>query len=474
VANQNEQIEPNRGGKNGAVPDRQAYFIFGIVALALLMASIDATIVAVSLPTLLVDLRTNLAWVSWTMTGYQFSQSIAMPMAGKLSDELGRKRLFIIAAAVFTASSIAAGLAPNVYWLIVFRVIQGLGGGAFLPSATGIISDAFGVRRTTAIGLFSSIFPIGGILGPNIGGFIIDHFSWRWIFFVNVPIGLALILLGLLVLPKGNIAAVSRRIDAVGAGLFSGAILSVLYALTSWANNPQGLEVMTFVFLAVGAGLLVALVWHEGKVEQPMIDLALVRARPFLAVNVFNLVLGAAIFGFFSFIPYYATVAYGMTAGQSGLVLTPRSLAMMITSAVSSFLIIRLRYRLPMIIGLVIMGASLFLLGQGYHSSSMLGFNMGDLALLATLVMLGGIGMGIANPAANNAALDLLPDKIAAVAGLRGMFRSVGGVLGTAAVALALSRVTDKAQGLEAIFIVLGVLLLLLIPVVFLIPDKTR
>lgn len=474
MANQNEQIEPNRGGKNGAVPDRQAYFIFGIVALALLMASIDATIVAVSLPTLLVDLRTNLAWVSWTMTGYQFSQSIAMPMAGKLSDEWGRKRLFIIAAAVFTASSIAAGLAPNVYWLIVFRVIQGLGGGAFLPSATGIISDAFGVRRTTAIGLFGSIFPIGGILGPNIGGFIIDHFSWRWIFFVNVPIGLALILLGLLVLPKGNIAAVSRRIDAVGAGLFSGAILSVLYALTSWANRPEGIEAMTLVFFAVGAALFVVLVWHERRTEQPMIDLALVRARPFLAVNVFNLVLGAVIFGFFSFIPYYATVAYGMTAGQSGLVLTPRSLAMMITSAVSSFLIIRLRYRLPMVIGLVIMAASLFLLGQGYHSESMLGFNLGDLALLATLVMLGGIGMGIANPAANNAALDLLPDKIAAVAGLRGMFRSVGGVLGTAALALALSRASDKAQGLETIFIVLGVLLLLLIPVVFLIPDKTR
>ena len=474
MANQNEQIEPNRSGTNGAVPDRQAYFIFGIVALALLMASIDATIVAVSLPTLLVDLRTNLAWVSWTMTGYQFSQSIAMPIAGKLSDEWGRKRLFIIAAAVFTASSIAAGLAPNVYWLIVFRVIQGLGGGAFLPSATGIISDAFGVRRTTAIGLFSSIFPIGGILGPNIGGFIIDHFSWRWIFFVNVPIGLALILLGLLVLPKGNIAAVSRRIDAVGAGLFSGAILSVLYALTSWANKPEGIEAMTLVFFAVGAALLVILVWHEGKVEQPMIDLALVRARPFLAVNIFNLVLGAAIFGFFSFIPYYATVAYGMTAGQSGLVLTPRSLAMMITSAVSSFLIIRLRYRLPMIIGLAIIAASLFLLGQGYHSESMLGFNLGDLALLATLVMLGGIGMGIANPAANNAALDLLPDKIAMVAGLRGMFRSVGGVLGTAAVALALSRASDKAQGLETIFVVLGVLLLLLIPVVFLIPDKTR
>lgn len=473
MANQKPQTEASSSG-DGTLPDRRAYFIFGIVALALLMASIDATIVAVSLPTLLVDLRTNLAWVSWTMTGYQFSQSIAMPMAGKLSDEWGRSRLFLIAAGGFTISSIAAGLAPDVYWLIVFRVIQGFGGGAILPSATGIISDAFGGRRATAIGLFGSIFPIGGILGPNIGGFIIDNFSWRWIFFVNVPIGLVLILAGMAILPKSSGTSTNRRIDIIGAGLFSGAILALLYALTSWANNPQGFGVMTGVFLAVGFGLLGTLVWHENRTEQPIIDLTLVRWRPFLAANIFNLVLGAAIFGFFSFIPYYATVAYGMTAGQSGLVLTPRSLAMMITSAVSSFFIIRFRYRLPMIIGLAIIAASLFLLGQGYHTSSMLGFSVGDLALLATLVMLGGIGMGIANPAANNAALDLLPDKIAAVAGLRGMFRSVGGVLGTAALALALSRVTDKAQGLETIFIVLGVLLLLLIPVVFLIPDKTR
>lgn len=196
--------------KNNAVnattiPMRKNYLIFAIVSMALLMSAIDATIVSVSLPTLEKDLQTNLAWVGWTLNGYQLAW--------------GRKRLFLGAVVLFTASSMLAGLAPNIYWLIVFRVLQGLGGGAFMPSATGIISDAFTKRRATAIGLFGSIFPIGGILGPNLGGFIIDHFSWRWIFYVNVPIGIALFVLGLAMLPKD--ATVSKsRIDMVGATLF--------------------------------------------------------------------------------------------------------------------------------------------------------------------------------------------------------------------------------------------------------------
>lgn len=454
-----------------AVSRKQAYFIFAIVALAILMASIDMTIVAVSLPTLLTDLKTNLAWVGWTITGYQFSQSIIMPIAGRLSDEWGRKRLFMGAVILFTISSMAAGLAPNIYCLIIFRVVQGIGGGIFLPSATGIISDAFGKRRAPAIGLFGSIFPIGGILGPNIGGFIIDHFSWRWIFFVNVPIGIVLLLLGLAILPGSSSRPSNRRIDMIGAGLFTGAVLAILYAMTTWADHPSSISVLTRVFFAVGGILLAVFIRHENRIEQPMIEIKLLRWRPFLAANIYNFIFGAAVFGFFSFIPYYATVAYGMTAGESGLVLTPRSLAMVIVSAMTSLFIIRFRYRIPMITGLLVISLSLFLLSRGYHNIAILGLSFNNLVLL---VMLSGVGMGIANPAANNAALDLIPEKVAAVAGLRGMFRSVGGVVGTAGLILALSHCPDKAFGLQRIFFYLAILLLLLIPVVFLIPDMAH
>src|SRR5262245_1349773 len=166
---------------------QRKYLIFGLVALALLMSSIDATIVAVGLPAMRESFGTSILLIGWTLTAYQLGQLIVLPLAGKLSDELGRKRVFLGAVAIFTTASFLCGIAPNVETLIVFRVLQALGGGAFLPSCTGIISDTFQEKRGQAIGLFSSIFPIGGVIGPNIGGVIIDTLSWRYIFYVNVP-----------------------------------------------------------------------------------------------------------------------------------------------------------------------------------------------------------------------------------------------------------------------------------------------
>jgi EmrB/QacA subfamily drug resistance transporter len=471
---QNNQPEPIPAAKQG-ISNKQAYIIFGIVSLALIMAAIDNTIVSVSLPAMLTDLHTNLAYVGWTITGYQFSQCIAMPIVGKLSDEWGRKRIFLGAVLVFTASSLAAGFAPNVYWLILFRILQGAGGGSFMPSATGIISECFTEkRRTSAIGLFNSIFPIGSIIGPNLGGFLVDHFSWRWIFFVNIPIGAVLLLLGTLILPKFSSTSTNHRIDLIGAGLFSAAILCILYAITDWANNPGQAGVLTWLLFAAGAVLIVFFIRHESKFAQPMIELKLLKWRPFLAANIYNFMFGFVALGFFSLIPYYATLAYGMTAEQNGLLLTPRSISMIVVSAITSLFIIRSRYRAPMIAGLIIMSLGLFLLSRGYHDIALFGLDFQNLALLSVIVALGGIGSGIANPASNNAILDLMPEKVAAVIGLRGMFRVTGGVLGTALVVLILSHYQDKGIGFQQISLVFAIFLLLIIPVVFLIPDSAR
>ena len=432
------------------------------------------TIVSVSLPSILTELKTSLAYVSWIMTGYQLSSTVIMPIVGKLSDDWGRKRIFMIAVVVFTISSLAAGFAPNIYLLIVFRIIQGIGGGAFLPSATGIISDAFGRRRSTAIGLFASVFPIGGIIGPNIGGFIIDHLSWRWIFFVNIPIGIMLFVLGTMVFPKGNVSPTKRKVDFVGAGLFAGAVLSILYGLTNWANHPDNPGLLTRILIALGIILFFLFGRQENRVKQPMIEMDLLRWRPFLAANIYNFVYGAIVFGMFAFIPYYATVGYGMTAGQSGLILTPRSIAMIAMAAVTSIYIMRFGYRLPMILGAVIVAVSFLIMSRGYHDINILGADVHNMVLLIIIVTMGGIGMGVANPAANNAVLDLFPQKVAAVTGMRGMFRITGGVFGTAVVVLALSHFQDKAAGLERLALVFAGLLILLIPIIFMIPDSAR
>lgn len=457
-----------------ALPNRTAYFSFAIVAVALLMASVDTTIVAVSLRTILADMRTNLAWVGWTITGYTFSQSIIMPLAGKLSDDWGRKRLFLAAVVIFTFSSLAAGLSPNIYWLVFFRIIQGIGAGIFFPSATGIVSDAFGKRRAPAIGLFASIFPIGGILGPNIGGFIIDHYSWHWIFFVNIPVGVVLLLFGWIILPKSTTISAKHSFDVAGAALFSSAILILLYATTTWAEHSGAFGAITGFLFATGGILLYLFIRHEGKVQQPMIELKLLRWRPLLAINIYNFFFGAVVFGVFSFIPYYAAIAYGMTAGETGLLLTPRALSMIVVSALTSLFIVRLNYRLPMLVGLITMSLSLLLLSQGYHDLSIFGIGLHNLVILTLLVSLQGIGVGIANPASNNAGIDLIPGKTATIMGLRGMFRSMGGVFGTAGFVFALSCYSDKVLGLQHIFRYMAILLMLLIPIVFIIPNTAR
>ena len=448
--------------------------IFAVVSLALLMASIDSTIVAVGLPEMMRGLNTNLIWISWVITGYSLTQTVMMPMAGKLSDDFGRKRLFLGCVVLFTTSSLLCAMAPNVELLIAFRVLQAIGGGAFLPSAAGIVSDVFSAEhRGTAIGLFTSVFPLGGIVGPNVGGWMIDNFGWRSIFSVNVPIGIVLFGTGIFLLPAGGRIAARRSIDLIGAGAFATGVVALMYGMSVWGEHVS-FEWQVGLWFMIGLVALLAFIRHEARTEDPMIDLRLLKERAFVAANMYNFLYGGLVFGFFSFIPLYATVEYGMSASQAGLILTPRAIAMISLSAISSFLLIRFGYRIPMILGIVLISLGLFVTGQGFHNPTIFGVEISNLVFLSLTIAITGLGVGIGGPAANNAALDLMPEAVARITGLRGMFRSSGGVLGTAAIVLALAHFDDQAHGLEVIFTALSFLILLIIPVVFMIPDTAR
>ena len=154
------------------------YLIFVSVGFSLLMYAIDSTVAAVGFPNIMKDLGTNVIWAGWTISIYLIAVTSVMPLMGKLSDGFGRKRVFLISLFLFTASSLACGLAPNIYSLVVFRFLQGVGGASFLPTAAGIVSDQFPENRQRAIGLFTSIFSIGNIVGPNLGGWIVSRHSW--------------------------------------------------------------------------------------------------------------------------------------------------------------------------------------------------------------------------------------------------------------------------------------------------------
>jgi EmrB/QacA subfamily drug resistance transporter len=453
------------------------YGFFALAGLSLLMFSIDSTIVAVALPTMTSDLGTTLPWIGWTLTAYTLVQTVVMPLAGKLSDNFGRMRVFLACVLLFTLGSLLCGLAPNVYWLILFRAMQALGGGGFMPSAVGIVAEQFPKSRDRMVGLFASIFPIGGIIGPNLGGLLVEHVSWRAVFLVNVPIGVGVLAILLLQAGArlGQAPAEQRRIDVGGAVLLAGTIATLLTAMTLLGNDAELWRTPVFWSLLIGSVmLLIGFAWQEVHTPEPVVDLSLVVRNPFLAINIYNFLFGATVFGFSAFIPYFAQVQYGMSPALSGAVLAPRSLVMVGISAAASISLIRWGYRLPMVAGLLFWVAALLLMSQGWDGATLGGWRIEPFWLLAFEIALSGVGSGLAAPSSNNAALDLLPGRAALITGIRGMFRSVGGVLGAAVIVLALEFSPDKAEGLRQIFVAMAILMLATVPLTFIIPDSAR
>jgi EmrB/QacA subfamily drug resistance transporter len=445
------------------------YLIFAVVGLGLLMSSIDATVVAVAFPSFMKDFGATILWAAWTISIYYIAVTMSMPLMGNLSDSFGRKRVFLISLGLFTGSSLACGLAPNIHALIGFRFLQGIGGAAFLPTASGIVSDYFPENRERAIGLFTSIFPIGGIIGPNLGGWIVSRYSWRYIFYINLPIGIILIASIMMLLQDSR--AISRpRIDLAGALFMSGGILFLMFGLNFIGESFSARSLLfAGVFLAFSFFSLFLFFRQEKRETHPIMDIALVRSTPFLAANVLNMVLGAAVFGIFSFVPFYATSVHGISTLMSGMILTPRSLGTIPASAFTSFLLRRWGYRRPIVVGLGLTAFSTILLTPG-PLWEIMGSRFSVVEIMSFLILLTGIGMGIMLPAANNACIELLPEKVATIVGLRGMFRTVGGALGVSFITFILHISANPVNGFRIVFTFFGLGLLCAIPLVFFMP----
>jgi EmrB/QacA subfamily drug resistance transporter len=456
---------------------RRRHVIFGVVALVILMASIDSTIITVAIPTIRADLHTNIIWTGWTVAGYQLGQLLVMPLAGKLSDEWGRRRVFLGSLTIFTVASCLCGLAPNIYVLVGMRVVQAVGGGAMTPSCTGIVSDLYRENRMRAIGLFTSIFPMGAILGPNLGGFLVDNFSWRFVFYVNVPLGIIAVVATLLLYKERGVAFGSTAVDWAGSVAYASAILLLLLAATWVGEDTSHLRspiIWMMAALAVGAG--VYFFRHEARFPNPIVAPDLLRLRPLVAANLYNLIFGMGNFGVLAFFPTFFEERYGFSPTLAGFLLTPRAVMMVIVSIIASVYIIKFGYRIPMIAKCLLQAATLSLLSLGLTTVHLGPLVLGEVAWLSLLMVMTGTGLGIGQPASNNAALDILPGKIASAAGVRNMFRLTGGLIGTSmvSVTLALYGRAHEVTGLETVFNMLAVFNLVCIPIVFFIPDSAR
>ncbi len=454
-------------GSDGGAGSPRRKTIFAICAMGLFMASIDATIVATALRKIDSELHAPVNWGSWSITIYQFGQILAMPLAGKISDQFGRKKVFLISVGVFTAASLACGLSTSIYMLVPLRFIQALGGGAFLPSASGIVSDHFGKDRDRALGLFTSIFPIGGIAGPVFGGLITQYWDWRVIFFINIPVGIVLIALGVHFIPSTRPAG-ARAIDKVGVALLAGTLLTGMYGITNLGDHGSSLLSPDFVvaeLLAVTFGFLFL---RHSRRDNAFIPHRLLVGKGFGTMNLINILYGTTALGFGALVPLYAENRYGISIAHAGTLLSARAIGMISIAAVAAFMLRRTGYHLPMICGFSAIAIGLVMLA--IHPPA--GFPA--YWWLAGWSMLTGLGMGVSAPATNNATLQLAPDQVAAIAGQRGMFRQSGGIIyiSIATAILARGSTPEMQAMIQAhIFLIQAAILVVMMSMVFRVPD---
>jgi EmrB/QacA subfamily drug resistance transporter len=444
-----------------AAPLPRRHVVFAVVAIGLFMASMDQTIVATGLNAIQTDLGAELTWSGWTITIYSLGQIIAMPMAGKLGDHFGRKKVFLIAVVVFTAASLACGFANNIYVLVALRAVQALGGGAFMPSATGIIADHYGSQRDRAVGMFTSIFPIGGILGPILGGVFVTYSSWRTIFFVNVPIGIVLLILGWRLIGETT-RKPAERMDLRGLFLLATLMLTGMYGLT---NLDDGLTSPWFLGpVLVAAAVSVLFVRHTVRASTPFIPMRLLRGKGFGAMNVLNLLFGGAAIGFGALVPLYAEERFHLDALAAGTLLTARGAGVILVAALAVLTLRRLGCRVPMVVGFG-------LIATGFVLMAVPPPNTNGYLWLMMAAGITGVGMGVSVPAANNAGLQLAPDQISSIAGLRGMFRQSGSIIAVSVMTAVAANSASPAMAQAHGFVVLSVLMVAAVPLIFTIPD---
>jgi EmrB/QacA subfamily drug resistance transporter len=418
---------------------RQIFVVFGGVMLGLFLAALDQTIVATALPKIVRDLHGG-QHLSWVVTAYLLTSTVTVPLYGKLSDLYGRRRLFIFAISVFLVGSALSGLAQNMTQLILFRGLQGLGAGGILPLALIVIGDLFSPReRGRYQGFTGGMFAMASVVGPLVGGYLTDSVSWRWIFYVNIPIG-AVALFVITTTMHLPFQRREHRIDYLGSVVLSGAVVCLLLVATwggstyAW-GSPQvvGLGVAGLVLLGVFAAV-------ERRASEPVLPLALFRSSIFTVSNLASLVIGAAMFGTIVFIPKFVQEVIGASATNSGVVLIPLMLAVVFAVVTSGQIVTRTgRYKVFPVLGSAVTLVGFWMLSRLTVDATSLQ------AALAMIVIGLGIGqmMQTYTLAVQN---DARREEMGVATATVQFSRSIGGTFGVAAFGtILLNRLSTEA-----------------------------
>jgi EmrB/QacA subfamily drug resistance transporter len=397
--------------------------VFGALLLVLLLASLDQTIVSTALPTIVGELG-GVEHLSWVVTAYLLAATVSGPLYGKLGDLYGRKLVLQAAIVIFLVGSVLCGLAQNMGELIAFRALQGLGGGGLMVTTLAVVGDLIPPRdRGRYQGWFGGVFGVSTVIGPLLGGFFVDNLSWRWIFFVNVPVGLAAFAV-IAVAFHARSAHVAHRIDYVGAALLAGALSSIVLFTSLGGTTLDWRSVPIAVLAVSGIVLTAAFVAWEARAEEPILPLSLFRNRVFAVTSAIGFVVGLALFGAVTFLPLYLQVTKGLSPTSSGLHMTPMMAGVLVTSIFSGNVISRWgRYKPFPIAGTALMTVALVLLSRLEADTSVWRASLDMLVL--------GLGLGMVMQVLVLAVQNAVDYRQLGVATSGStLFRSIGGSIG--------------------------------------------
>ncbi|HEU4973684.1 MAG TPA: DHA2 family efflux MFS transporter permease subunit [Baekduia sp.] len=421
--------------------DRDLLLVASVVVLGAIMSILDTTVVNVAINTLARDFDTTLATIQWVATGYTLALATVIPLTGWAADRFGTKRLYLTSIALFLFGSILSGAAWSAASLIVFRVLQGLGGGMLMPLGMTILTRAAGPQRVGRVMAIIGVpMLLGPVVGPILGGWLVDDFSWRWIFYINVPVGIAALLLSSRVLPR-DVGQPEHRLDWLGLALLSPGLALLIYGLAQSSSGGGFGAADVLAPMAVGIVALGLFVAHALRIpDEALIDLRLFANRTFSAASVTLILVIVAVFGGMLLLPLYLQAVRGESAMATGLLLAPQGLGAMIAMPVAGRLTDSTGVGRIVPVGLVLVGLSFLGLTQ-------LGADTSYWLLSADLFVMG-VGMGgTMMPTFSGAMQTLRRAAIARASTTLNINQQVGASIGTAVLSVLLAHELTSRLG---------------------------
>ncbi|EPY05453.1 EmrB/QacA family drug resistance transporter [Paenibacillus alvei TS-15] len=404
---------------------RRNMVLFGLI-MGMFFSSLEQTIVGTAMPTIIKDLN-GFAIFAWVTTAYMICSTAVIPLAGKLADLFGSRFIYLTGWLIFVIGSGLCATAVNMEQLIIYRAIQGIGGGMLMPMSQTIIGMMFSPQeRAKWQGVFGAIFGLSSVIGPFFGGFIVDHISWHWIFLINVPFGLlstVLIFIGMKSIDEPRDRSKKISIDWLGIFTLIPGIVLLLLGL-SLDHNKYAWDSPTSILVFAGALLLFVLfVFIERRAAEPIIDMSLFKSRIFNVSVALGFLVGLGMFGAIMFVPMFMQGVLGVTPTQAGSTMTPMMIALIIASILAGQLVLRMRYRAVMAVGMVISAV-------GFWLMSTMGVSTSTWTAYSFMVVLG-FGIGMVMPIITLVVQNAFPrEQLGTVTSATTFFRSIGSTIG--------------------------------------------